>query len=599
MAEGHIQLGDRLWAVRDLVAAVIGSIVTSAERAAALHESFDELILTHPESWGEVRLKLLRDAAEIAGIRGDRIRLVSEPAAAAAYYTRRHSPAAIAQMCVFDFGGGTCDVAIMHQTSEGDYRVIAARGDSTLGGDDFDDRLRGWVFEHLSTNDHVAMTELSRAASALTLIDQIRTAKETLSSANRAVIAIPHCTQALQITRSEFEGLVDDLAERAVRLAQDAITDSGGGRLPIFLSGGSSSIPLIHVRLSEVGDVRQLGDPKTLVVHGALWHASAAEHPAISTPAPGAEERLVPVRNRESAGPPSSAEVSEPADETQQIDTAAKAGPASWLARVQRADAALPGWASGAVSCALLLPLLAVWPLARHFGVQYIDDEFVWVGRVGSTVLDWVLISVATIYFSAVVAVRARTTRLMWWSALTGFVGTLGFFLNQLPMAQTGRWFFEGGTDATTGWTRLNHDLLPWFTLLMVLAWGLSRRQSKAWLGGLVVAAVFVLFVPIGSTRTYWDYERAFNSYEADNSDLFNTFVELFPQVIGPDHAPITPDTPSLIYVYLGIVLCWLADRIGTLISAQPAVGQDVTAISGTNATPRPSTLDDRRELND
>lgn len=43
-------------------------------------------------------------------------------------------------MAVFDLGGGTFDVSVLH-VSDGLFKVRATNGDTFLGGDDFDNAL--------------------------------------------------------------------------------------------------------------------------------------------------------------------------------------------------------------------------------------------------------------------------------------------------------------------------------------------------------------------------------------------------------------------------------------------------------------------------
>jgi serine/threonine kinase PknH len=55
------------------------------------------------------------------------------------------------------------------------------------------------------------------------------------------------------------------------------------------LTGGSSSIPLVATKLAALGRIGVLGDPKTVVVQGALYAPTPA---AVTAPAPAAHRRL-------------------------------------------------------------------------------------------------------------------------------------------------------------------------------------------------------------------------------------------------------------------------------------------------------------------
>jgi hypothetical protein len=62
----------------------------------------------------------------------------------------------------------------------------------------------------------------------------------------------------------------------------------------IYLTGGSSSIPLVHSRLAELGPLGVLGDPKTVVVQGALYTPQAAPAPQQATVPPVAPPTSAP-----------------------------------------------------------------------------------------------------------------------------------------------------------------------------------------------------------------------------------------------------------------------------------------------------------------
>ena len=69
-------------------------------------------------------------------------RIINEPTAAAlAYGLDKKKDETIA---VYDFGGGTFDVSILH-VGDGLIEVAATNGDTHLGGDNIDQRLMDWL----------------------------------------------------------------------------------------------------------------------------------------------------------------------------------------------------------------------------------------------------------------------------------------------------------------------------------------------------------------------------------------------------------------------------------------------------------------------
>ncbi|MCX5044847.1 Hsp70 family protein [Aldersonia sp. NBC_00410] len=279
--------------VQQPVAAVLRSVL---DRAVTAHrgQSPARVVLTHPEGWSPHEVQVLIAAATIAGVPADRVSTISEPRAAAAHYSRSEPLAVGEKIAVFDFGGGTLDIAVLQADSTGGFDVIAAGGDNQLGGKNLDAVLRHWVDAQLLDTDPDRREFLRRTApmgTLRTLEDSIRHAKELLSEAAQATITVPGATTGdqlgLTLGRSEFDELITTQIDRSLALTRDTLTRAGitgpTDLRALFLTGGSSRIPLVHSRLQTLGPIATLDDPKTVVARGALTRAiTAAAAPATS-----------------------------------------------------------------------------------------------------------------------------------------------------------------------------------------------------------------------------------------------------------------------------------------------------------------------------
>lgn len=73
------------------------------------------------------------------------------------------------KIMIYDLGGGNFNVAII-KISYGVIKVLAASGDSCLGGDDFDNRIMQWILNEAEkggvdiSNDRMAMQRIKEAA---------------------------------------------------------------------------------------------------------------------------------------------------------------------------------------------------------------------------------------------------------------------------------------------------------------------------------------------------------------------------------------------------------------------------------------------------
>lgn len=260
------------------VAAVLRSVV---ERSTKAHngEPPSELVLTHPEAWTEREIGVLLAATKELGLAPAQIKTMSEPRAAAHYYTRAEKLEPGAKIGVFDFGGGTLDVAVLQANSRGSFDVIAANGNNQIGGKNFDSQIRRWVDAQLE-EEHPEVLQYLRTDASMDqlfdLDDSIRRAKELLSETQTATISVPTGAEPakLQITRDELEEIIAPSLRSAFELARETIASTGvtspNELAALYLTGGSSRIPAVHELLAQLGPIATLDDPKTVVAQGAL-----------------------------------------------------------------------------------------------------------------------------------------------------------------------------------------------------------------------------------------------------------------------------------------------------------------------------------------
>ena len=296
LGEPIVLLGQREWETADLVAAVLRHVVKRAIRLTG-GAPVDRVVLTHPDAWGQQRCSALREAAARAGL--PQVQLLSEPVAAAAWYLRADDLPTSGRVAVFDFGGGTCDVAVLHAASSKSAPLVvdSSAGEDHLGGDHIDAKLVNWVLQELRTRGEGAIADALADPDHpewwLTLRDQVRGAKHALSeypSAHVAVRAGTGSTTVL-VTVEEFEKLIGDDVERAIALTRRVLDDArvaDAGLAAFFCTGGSSHIPLVHRRLTQLlgRPPANLHDPKLVVALGAATTAQLAPPPPPPQPQP-------------------------------------------------------------------------------------------------------------------------------------------------------------------------------------------------------------------------------------------------------------------------------------------------------------------------
>ena len=124
-------MGDKNHSPAEVSSMILQKLKSDAE--AKLGETITQAVITVPAYFNDSQRQATKDAGTIAGL--EVLRIINEPTAASlAYGLDKNSDETIA---VYDLGGGTFDVSILH-IGEGVFEVKSTNGDTHLGGDDFD-----------------------------------------------------------------------------------------------------------------------------------------------------------------------------------------------------------------------------------------------------------------------------------------------------------------------------------------------------------------------------------------------------------------------------------------------------------------------------
>jgi molecular chaperone DnaK len=244
-----------------------------------LGQPVTKAVITVPAYFNDSQRQATKDAGKIAGL--EVLRIVNEPTAAAlAYGLDKKKNETIA---VYDFGGGTFDISIL-EVGEGVVEVKATNGDTHLGGDNLDQRVIDWIvneFRKLEgidlSKDRMALQRLKEAAEK---------AKMELSTVMETDISLPFITAdqsgpkhlSMKLTRAKFESLVEDLLQKSVGPAKQALKDAGVTAANIdevVLVGGSTRIPRVQAIVKELfGKEPHKGvNPDEVVAIGAAVQA--------------------------------------------------------------------------------------------------------------------------------------------------------------------------------------------------------------------------------------------------------------------------------------------------------------------------------------
>lgn len=243
---------DKNFTPEEISAAVLQKIKSDAE--AYLGEDVKKAVITVPAYFDDSQRQATKNAGEIAGL--EVVRIINEPTAAALAYGLKGDKDG--NILVFDLGGGTFDVSVL-DIGDGTFEVLSTSGDSHLGGDDFDNKIAQWIADEIKKDYGV---DVNRDSAALQRVkESAEKAKIELSSQLTTNINLPYITAVdgnpvhvdLNLTRTQFESMTDDLIQRIKKPVQDALKESNNVKIKeVILVGGSSRIPCVQNLIKEL-----------------------------------------------------------------------------------------------------------------------------------------------------------------------------------------------------------------------------------------------------------------------------------------------------------------------------------------------------------
>lgn len=278
-----VSLGEQSFTPEQISSLILKKLKQTAEQF--LKQPVTRAVITVPAYFSESQRVATRNAGQMAGLMVERI--LNEPTAAALAYASQGGQCRT--VLVYDLGGGTFDASLV-VNEQGVMEVKASHGNTSLGGDDFDEML----VRHAATafeQEH-GTNPAQSAQSHNRLREIMEQAKIQLSDAPFVTVeeALLHDGRNLSIecARGDYEDMIVERIRETIECCQRCLQD-----MPIapeqldliLLAGGASRTPLVHAMIeAEFGILpRHEINPDLIVAMGAALQGSQLEGAKVGT----------------------------------------------------------------------------------------------------------------------------------------------------------------------------------------------------------------------------------------------------------------------------------------------------------------------------
>ena len=237
-------------------------------------------VITVPAYFYAAEREATLRAANEAGLKVRKI--IDEPNAAAISYGLNHWREN-ANILVYDLGGGTFDVTLVHMHGNGELQTIVTRGDHFLGGRDWDNRLEKLMADKFSEETGINISDDEEAMRNLRgLSEGVKKKLSRLQSLSVSAELPGYGKADTEITRREFEECTSDLLRRTGDFCTALLDEAGitaKDITDVLLVGGSTRMPCVSEYLAGMFGRKPLAhvNPDEAVALGAAIQATKAE----------------------------------------------------------------------------------------------------------------------------------------------------------------------------------------------------------------------------------------------------------------------------------------------------------------------------------
>lgn len=271
----------------DLIADYLRYLKQQAEINSLEGELITDVCITYPVKHPEYKKEIMKEAAIKAGFKN--VKLLMEPVAAAMGYSSSFDYKN-QSILVYDFGGGTFDIAFVRFDKNGDYITLEPIGDENCGGENIDQIVYDEWEKIVRSSTGKTISGLEGVIDKPFLKTDCMHGKETLckilSTQNKYTLRsfVGGSFRKFDITKVEWNAKISPIVDKTIRLTQQMLAKVKSESLIIdktILIGGSSRIPFVAEKLASIlpSPPMHVNDLDVAVANGAAVYINQGEIP--------------------------------------------------------------------------------------------------------------------------------------------------------------------------------------------------------------------------------------------------------------------------------------------------------------------------------
>lgn len=268
-----------------LIALFLGFLKKYAEDNVFEGECVTDVCITYPVAfdWQPEKKEILKEAAKQAGFKN--IKLLKEPVAALMGYKNTHE-VRDEGVLIYDFGGGTFDVAYVMFDHIGEQYMLPPIGDGECGGqnidfalyENWDKKVQAQKGRHISKHENEVFLPILKS-------DCVKQ-KEKMSNGSfgpEYLYLPPAASISVRLgalSRQEWDDIVEPWVDKTIQKTEQMLKEienhsaTYGNQLrvdKVILIGGSSRLPMVYEKLKRICPVEPTRVPEVdvAVANGA------------------------------------------------------------------------------------------------------------------------------------------------------------------------------------------------------------------------------------------------------------------------------------------------------------------------------------------